>query len=216
MSLAAAAPLLLAGCNAARLVCGAAEQRAVTVNTDPALAYTRADALAPAPLQLIARVTEQEAGSGGFAELFAVVDDGASIGRGVMLPLGGRDSTTGESIALTLVLPTPLRAGTTFSVWRAFELPLGDLPRGAMAPRALADPSRAEIAFRTGTYHFPPAEWRTTFLATVASGTVRVRDRHDRGVSLTLDLVVTDAAGRTVRLTGPVGVFAERYTPPCS
>jgi hypothetical protein len=207
---------LLGGCNLSELVCGAEEQRAVTVNTDPTLAYTRAGGAAPGPLTLIGRVTDFEVGESAFGELFAAVDRGASLGKGVVLPMAGDDPVAGGTVVLYLALPTPLRSGTTIPVGGAFQVPLGDAGLGAAASRRLADPARAEVAFRTGTYHFPPPEWRTTFVATGASGTVRVTGRYDNGFPLQLDLTLTDASGRTVRLQGRAGAFSERYTPPCT
>jgi hypothetical protein len=207
---------LLAGCNVLDLVCDAEEERAVTVNTDPTLAYTRPGAAAPGPVTLIARVTEFEAGRSAFGELFAAVDRGAGLDRGVVLPMAGDDPVTGETVVLYLALPTPLRSGSTIPVGGAFQVPLGEVGQGFLAPRPLADPARAEVAFRTGTYHFPPPEWRTTFVASAASGTVRVAGSYDNGYPLQLDLTLTDAAGRTVRLQGRAGVFSERYTPPCT
>ncbi|HEX2187706.1 MAG TPA: hypothetical protein VHG51_02350 [Longimicrobiaceae bacterium] len=206
----------LAGCNLSSLICGAEEERAVTVNSDPTLAYMRAPGAAPTQLTLISRVTDFELGEAAFGELFSAVERGADLGRGVVLAMTGDDPATGETVALYLALPTPLRSGTTIPVGGAFQVPLGDVGSNHLAPRTLADPSRAEVAFRSGTYHFPPPEWRTTFVATQASGTVRVTSRYGQGFALQLDLTVTDAAGRVARLQGRAGAFSERYTPPCT
>lgn len=204
--------VLLPGCS---LICGQEEERAVSVGSDSVVVYTRAGADSPTRLRLDGRVTEFEAGRSGFEDLFRVIDD--DVDRdGVVLPLQGQDPTTGERVALYLALPTPLRRGTSIPVGGAFPVALSSDVREGARPRKLADPGRAEVSFRTGTYHFPPAEYRTTYLATTAGGTLRVVDRGGEYVTLELDVSLADAGGRAARLQGRVTAQAERYTPPCT
>lgn len=208
--------LPLASCNVSQLLCGAEEERWVTVNSDPTVAYTRAGTTTSTPIALQTRITEFDLGEASFATLFRAVDDGASVGQGIVLPLAGTDSATNASVLLVLALPTPLRSNTVIPVGSAFQVPRGDLSRGYFAPRPLADPARAEVALSVGTYHFPPPEWRTSFAATGASGTVRVGRDYNPGFELQLDLTLTDGAGRVVRIADKAGVFTSRYTPPCT
>lgn len=203
---------LLPGCS---LICDNEEERRISVGTDPELTYTRPGGAAPGTLRLGASLTEFELGRTPFNELFRVIDDGAER-DGVVLAVPGDDPSTGERVALYLALPTPLRRGATFAVGGAFAVPLGGEQLPGASPRTLADPDRAEVAFHTGTYHFPPPEYRTTFQASSAEGTVRVADRGGEFVTLELDLSLSDESGRVARLRGRVTAQAERYTPPCN
>lgn len=123
--------------------------------------------------------------------------------------VAGDDPSTGEQVALYLALPTPLRTGTTFPVAGTFALPPSDGWLPGAPPRTLGDTDRAEVAFRTRTYHLPLPEHRTTFQASAAGGAVRVVDRGGEFVTLELNLALSDESGR-------VTAQAERHTPPCT
>lgn len=126
------------------------------------------------------------------------------------------DPAKGEQMALYLALPTPLRSGMTIPVAGTFALPATDERLPGARPRTLTDADRAQVAFRTRAYFFPPPETRTAFQASAASGTVRVVDRGGEFVTLEVELALADESGRQAQLRGRVTAQSERYTAPCT
>jgi hypothetical protein len=198
------------------LLCDTDEERSVNVGTGEGLLLARDTGGSPSRVNLQGRVMQLELSEAAFDDLFDIVADGATPYDGVVLPMSGDDPVTGELVALSLALPTPLRNGARYLVGGAFDVALGEQGGQAWTPRPLAHPERAEVGLKTGTYTFPPPEYHASYAATQAGGTIDVRRRGDEAVELTLDLVLRDGTGRTFRLTGTATAYAERYTPPCT
>ena len=204
-----AATLAMSGC-----LCGADEERAVTVSSIDSLVVAR-----DGPVRrvgVVTRLTEAEASAPRFAFVFNTLE-GSSGGEGIALTLSGLDPATDEVVLLVLALPVSLRRGDTYVVGATFSVDAGvpSEPR-LWGPHDLQQPNQAEAAFTIARYTFPPGEYRTTFRAASTSGTVRVTDRRDGSVALQLDLTLTDDAGKTTTLSGRAQANSERYTPPCT
>lgn len=211
------AVLLLAapGCG---VLCDAEEERAVSAFSVGSLTLVREYAGAQqSSVRVEGRLEPRFVGEAAFDAVFGVIARGGAPYDGVVFSLGGTDPSTGELVALSLALPTPLQKGAAFRVGGAFPVALGAGEAERWRKRTLAAADRAEIALHTGRYTFPPPAYHTTFAATAADGTVTVLRRWGGDtVELGLDLTAGDDSGRSVQLRGNVYLNAERYTPSCT
>jgi hypothetical protein len=151
---------------------------------------------------------------GAFDALWGSFVEGAALGSstGVAVTMEGGVPNVSATVArMVLILPTPLRAGTEYSLGRVLEAPVGLHNPDVYSPRylgqePLAAAGRAELGFFYGRRDFVPPEpfavETPQFLATSGSGTVRVLSDSGRQLRLHLDVVLMDARGRTLRLVG--------------
>jgi hypothetical protein len=211
----ASALTLLSAVALSACICNADEERAVTVSAPDSLTVTPSGGAAR-KVEIVTRLTQFDLPGSTFAYVFNSIETAAG-GEGIALTLSGRDATTDELVLLVLGLPASLRRGDTYQVGGTFRVDAGvpSDPR-LWGPRDLAASDRAEIAFTTARYTFPPAAYTSTFQATGASGTVRITNRQRGWVEMQLDITATDGTGATRRITGRAQANSERYTPPCT
>jgi hypothetical protein len=204
-----AATVAMSGC-----LCGADEERAVTVSAPDSLVVTRGGSARR--IEFVTRIDEQQVSPATFDFVFNTVE-GARSGEGIALTLSGIDPTTNEAVVLVLALPVSLRRGDEYPVGGTFtvEVGAGADPR-SWGPHDLQQSNRAEVAFTVVAYTFPPARYTTTFRAATSSGTIRVTQRQGDWIEMSLNLSLVDAAGRTTTVTGRAQANSERYTPPCT
>lgn len=200
----------LSGCN----YCGADEQHAVNFGAGTAGLTVVRDG-ATRRIDVVGRLTSPPAEGSKFDFVFNTID-GSRTGEGIALTFSGPDPVTDETVALTLALPVSLRNSDEYPVGSTFTIDVtldGD-PR-SYGPHDLQQSSQAEAAFTVAKYTFPPPTFTVNFRAVTSTGTVRVTDRDDGRVELSLNLSFVDANGKTSVVTGQVQVSTERYTPPC-
>jgi len=207
--LALAATLATTGC-----LCGADEERAVTISAPDSLAVARDGETRR--VGSVSRLTEFDGDPSAFQYVFATIE-GATTGEGVVLSLSGMDTASNEIVIVALALPVSLRRGEEYPVGATFNVDPGLTPDPRLSGAYdLQQPNQAEAALTIATYSFPPPQYTVGFRAVTASGTVRVTERERGRVELSLNLSFADAAGRTVGLTGRAQANTERYTPPCT
>lgn len=204
-----ATSLVLSGC-----VCGADETHAVTVSAPDSLVVTAAGTVRK--IEVVTRLTEADVSPSSFGFVYNTIE-GFAGGEGIALTLSGFDAATNEVVLLVLALPVSLRRGEEYQVGSTFTVDagFGTDPR-AWGPHDLQQPDRAETAFTTAAYVFPPGRYDTTFRAATSTGTVRVMNRRNGWIEMSLTLSFTDASGRTSTVTGRVQATSESYTPPCT
>jgi hypothetical protein len=204
-----ATTLVMSGC-----LCGADEVHAVTVSAPDSLVVVANDATRK--IEVVTRLTENEASPAAFRFVYNTIE-GSAGGEGVALTLSGLDPATNETVLLVLALPVSLRRGEEYQVGGTFTVDagFGVAPR-AWGPYDLQQPNRAEAAFTTAAYQFPPGRYDTTFRAATSTGTVRITNRRDGWLEMALDLRFTDATGRTRTVTGRAQANSESYAPPCT
>ena len=205
-----AATLAISGCN----FCGADEQHAVSVGAGPGGLTIMRDG-ATRQIDVVSRLTSPPADASKFDFVFNTID-GSRSGEGIALTFSGPDPVTDEGIVVTIALPVSLRRGDEYIVGSTFTIDPGlDTDPRSYGPHDLQQSNRAEAAFLISKYSFPPPSFAVNFRAVTSSGTVRVTDREDGRVELSLNLIFTDASGKTSLVSGRVQVVTERYTPPC-
>ena len=206
-----AATIAISGCN----YCGADEQHAVNFGTAGGEGLTIVRDGATREIDIVSRLTSPPAEGSKFDFVFNTID-GSTGGEGIALAFSGPDPVTDETVALTLALPVSLREGDQYPVGATFTIDVtldGD-PR-SYGPYDLKQSNQAEAAFTVAKYTFPPPTFTVNFRAVTSTGTVRVTQRDDERVVLSLNLTFVDANGNTSVVTGLVQVSTERYTPPC-
>jgi hypothetical protein len=205
-----AATTAISGCN----YCGADEQHAVNIGTViDGLTVVRDGTTRS--IAVSGRATSPPVQRSAFDFVFSTIE-GSRTGEGIALTFGGPDPVTDETVALTLALPVSLRNGDQYPVGTTFTIDVtidGD-PRG-FGPHDLQQPNQAEAAFTIAKYTFPPPTFTVNFRAVTSTGTVRVTDRDDGRLELTLNLNFVDANGKTALVTGRTQVTTEKVTPPC-
>jgi hypothetical protein len=200
----------LSGCN----YCGADEQHAVNLGAGLEGLTVVRDGVTR-KIDVVSRLTSPPAEGSKFDFVFNTIE-GSSTGEGIALTISGPDPVTDETIALTLALPVSLRQGDQYSIGATFTIDVsldGD-PR-SYGPHDLQQSNQAEAAFTVAKYTFPPPTFTVNFRAVTSTGTVRVTDRDDGQVELSLNLSFVDVNGKTSLVTGSVQVSTEKYTPPC-
>jgi hypothetical protein len=176
-----------------------------------------------AVLGLEGRLYEGDFREAEFRQMWNAVTSAAAPFEGMALTLsGGSSGESGVSrlAGMVLVTPLPLVRGARYTVGRALPPPaLTGMPMywSSWGRRELQTSGQAEIAYRSFDYHAVGMITENDFVATSALGTIEVVERY-RGdqVVLRVDVTLTAADGRTVRLRGDIRVVAERYTPPFS
>ena len=213
VSIAVAALAVVAFSNSGCSICGAEEQRAVTVSSLGPLLITQNGQTSS--VRMGGRVSEAEIARAGFDELFSVIEGGGSAQRGGVITLAPDQQSNDNLMLIAIALPGGLRQGQRLAVGGAFDAPFRLSTESGFGVRTLTVPGRPDVAFRTGSYTFPPATFHTTYAATAAEGFVEVVRRGGEWIELLLDVTVRNAAGELVVLRGSVQAQAERYTPPC-
>jgi hypothetical protein len=195
-------------------LCGADEEHAVTVSSPGSLTVTR-DGTAR-QVEFVTRLDETQVSPSTFQFVFNTIE-GSTSGEGVALSLSGTDPTSNELVILVLGLPVSLRPGDEYSVGATFPVDPGvsSDPR-LWGERDLQQSNRAEVAFTTATYSFPPPQYTVSYRAVTSSGTIRVTQRQRGWVELSVSLSLADATGKTTTVTGRVQANSERFTPPCT
>lgn len=208
-ALALATTVATTGC-----LCGADEERAVTVSAPDSLTVVRDGA--SRRIEIVTRVTEPEVSPQTFDFVYNTLEERAQ-GEGIVLGLSGTDPTSNELVILALALPVSLRRGDEYAVGATFSVD----PGLTADPRLwgaydLQQSDRAEVAFTVATYSFPPPQYTVNFRAATSTGTIRVTQRQRGSVELSLNLSLVDATGKTTTVTGRVQANSERFTPPCT
>ena len=195
-------------------LCGADEERAVTISSSDSLTVTRDGVTRK--IGVVYRLTAPPASLSTFEFVFNTIE-GSTSGDGIVLSLSGNDPVSDELVILAVALPVSLRRGEEYPVGATFTVDAGiDPDPRSTGPYALRQPNRAEAALTIASYSFPPPQFTTRFRAVTSSGTVRVTARERGRVELSLNLSLVDAAGRTTTVTGRAQANSERYTPPCT
>lgn len=195
--------------------CGAEEEHAVSISPGvDSLTLTR-DGVSR-KFGTVARATVPPTSPPTFEFVFNTLE-GNTIGDGIALSIGGDDPVTNELVLVSLALPMSLRIGDQYTVGATYTVQPGlDNAPGVFGAYDLQQPNQAEAAFTTSTYTFPPGVYNATFQAATTTGTLRVIERERGRLGLSLNLTFTDAAGKTVTVTGQMHAFTERFTPPCT
>lgn len=213
VSIAVAALAVVAFSNSGCSLCEAEEERAVTVNSLGPLVITRNGQTSS--VRMGGRVSQAEIARAAFDELFSLIEGGGLAQRGAVLTLKPDQESQDAMMLIAIALPGDLRQGQRLAVGGAFDAPFRLSTESGFGVRTLTVPGRPDVAFRTGSYTFPPATFHTTYAATAAEGFVEVVQRGGEWIQLLLDVTVRNAAGEAVMLRGSVQAQAERYTPPC-
>jgi hypothetical protein len=129
-----------------------------------------------------------------------------------------REGIPGESdllVGLVLAVPLPLVAGVQYPIGHAFAPP-SDMPLywRFWGRRDLQTRGTAEVSLRMFDYRAVGMRIENEFIATAATGTIRVVTSNREQVVLRLDLTATNAAGERALLSGDIDIRAERYRPP--
>ena len=195
-------------------LCGADEERAVTVSAIDALTVVRDGS--SRRIEIVTRVTEPEVSPQTFDFVYNTIEERPQ-GEGIVLGLSGTDPTSNELVILALALPVSLRRGDEYAVGATFSVDAGltSDPR-LWGAYDLQQSDRAEVAFTIAAYSFPPPLYTVSFRATTSSGTIRVTERQRGSLELSLNLTLVDATGMTTTVTGRVQANTERFTPPCT
>jgi hypothetical protein len=194
--------------------CGAEEQRSVNIGSG-------VDSLSvviggvPRKVEGLGSISPREIGDPEFNFVYNTVE-GSRSGEGIALSLGGRDPLTDEVVILALALPVSLARGDEYQVGGTFKVNAGFDPDPQLwGQHDLQQSNRAEVAFTTSKYTFPPGTFTSTYQATSATGTIRVTQRQDGLIQLVINLSMTDASGKPATISGNAQVTTSRYTPPC-
>jgi len=145
--------------------------------------------------------------------------EGSTSGEGIRLGISGDDPVTKELVMLVFAVPVSLRQGDVYNVGSTFSVEPtvdGTDPLGRSGPHDLQQSNRADVAFTTSTYSFPPAAFTIGFRATTSTGTIRVTSREHGRVQLAVDLTFVDASGKTATVTGVVTASTEQRPAACN
>jgi hypothetical protein len=151
---------------------------------------------------------------GVFDALWESLIEGSTLpaGQGLAITLTGRAPGNTQSLSrAVLILPTPLVRGRQYQITRAFPVPIGMQNPDVFGTRylgrePLAQSGAGEIAFFYGRREFvqgdPLAHEFAEFIATAASGSVNVSSDAGNELRVQIDVNLTDATGRTLRMAG--------------
>lgn len=194
--------------------CCGSEQRAVTVSAPDSLTVTRNGSTRK--VEIVTRLDETQGSASSFEFVYNTIE-GSRSGEGIALTLSGVDPVSDEVVLLVLALPVSLRDGDEYPVGATFPVDAGvpSDPR-FWGPHDLEQPGQAETAFTIASYTFPPGVYDATYRAATSTGTIRVTDRENGWVRMTLNLAFTDASGVVTTVSGPVQVNSEEYSAPCT
>jgi len=201
--------LVATGC-----ICGTKEQNVVI--SSPNGLILRADGVGR-PLRVpVTRLTRFHITSTAFDFLYDALQ-GSTRGEGVAFGVMGTDTMTEDDVVVSLALPIAMRPGDVYTIGSTYmvEATLNTDIR-SWGEHDLAQPTKADVAFTTAVYDFPPPTYTPNFRAVATTGTVRVVARTPGRVELALDLVFTDAAGQTRTLTGNVVANTEVVNVGCA
>jgi len=195
-------------------ICGAKE-RNVVISTPTGLTLT-VDGEARTLRVPVTRLTEFHITSPAFDFLYRTLE-GSTSGEGVAFGVTGTDLVTNDVVVISLALPVSLRPGDEYTVGTTFmvEAALNQDIR-SWGAHDLLQSNKADIGFTTAVYDFPPPTYTPNFRASSTTGTVRVVGRTSGRMELSLNLVLTDAAGRTRRVTGNVTANTELVKVGCA
>jgi hypothetical protein len=208
-TLAIAAAIATTGCN----VCGP-EQHAIT--TSSAGLSLGGDVQTRTVQYVTQRLTEPPASHSVFQFAFNALE-GSANGEGVALSFSGTDAITQEVVTVVLALPVALRQGDEYTVGSTFSVDPGSPTQaGFWGAHDLAQSNQADVAFVVAKYDFPPPTYTPNFRAVSSAGTIRVADRTQGHVQLSLDLSFTDAAGNVRTLTGEAYADTEKTAALCT
>jgi hypothetical protein len=132
-----------------------------------------------------------------------------------VLTLRPDEESQDELMLIAITLPGGLRQGQRLVVGGTFDAPFRLSVESGFGVRMLNVPGRPDVAFRTGSYTFPPATFHTTYAAIAADGFIDVVRRSGASLELLLDVTVRNATGELVVVRGSVQAQTERYTPAC-
>lgn len=203
------ATLVATGC-----ICGAKE-RNIVISAPNGLAL-RVGGIGR-PLRVpVTRLTRFHITSQAFDFLFDALE-GSTRGEGVAFGVMATDPTTNEDIVISLALPVSLRPGDVYTIGTTYlvEATLNTDIR-SWGEHDLVQPTKADVAFTTAVYNFPPPTYTPNFRAVTSGGTVRVIGRTDGRVELALDLMFTDATGETRSVNGVVVANTEIVNVGCA
>lgn len=200
-------PLAVSAC------CAGEEELTVSTNSDPSVTLARGAGPETA-VTLTGMVGQSELSPQDFGELYRAAQGDGTV-EGVAVTLAGNDTGTGEMVTVVLALPLPLREGDRIPVGEAVPVTMTVDVRARWGVFDLADADEAGVGVWTGTYSFPPPEFRPSFQAASATGEIVVERVGGGSATLRLDVTTTSGDGATLRLRGPVSLHAQRYTPPC-
>ena len=206
-----AATIAISGCN----YCGADEQHSISVGSTGGEGLTVVRDGATRKIDVVSSLSSPPAERSRFDFVFNTIE-GSRSGEGIALTFSGPDPVTDEGIAVTVALPVSLGDGDLYPVGSTFTIDPGlDSDPRSYGPHDLKQSNQAEAAFLISKYSFPPPTFAVNFRAVTSTGTVRVTDRENGRVELTLNLNFTDANSKTALVTGRVQVVTQKYTPPC-
>jgi hypothetical protein len=202
--------LFASGCG---LLCDTPDMRTVTFSSDPTVTIVRPGD--SAVISMAGTISDFE-DSRGFDPTFDAVDDGAAIGKALEIHMSGM-YPTGENVALSVVLPTPITRTSVFQIDDAYQVPFVVTTDEGQNWRTvpLSANGHGSAAFGTASYSFPPPTFTDTYQAAQVSGTVRVLQKFGEGFQLKLDLTFTDAAGRIATVRGNAQLVTSRVPQSC-
>jgi hypothetical protein len=179
------------------------EQQNVVVSSPAGLTLT-ADGVERHLTVPVTRLTEFHITRPAFRFLYNTLE-GSNNGEGVAFGVTGTDPVTNDVVALSIALPVSFRVGDEYPIVSTYpvEATLNTDIR-SWGAHDLQFSNKAEVAFTTAVYTFPPPVYTPNYRAATTSGTIRVVDRQRGRVELSLNLTFADDTGKTKALRGNV------------
>lgn len=206
--------LLVATLAATGCICGAKERQVVI--SAPSGLVVRQDGVGRPLVVPITRLTRFHITSQAFDFLFDALG-GSTRGEGVAFGVMANDPTTGDVVVVSLALPVSMRPGDEYTIGATYTVEATlNTDIGSWGAHDLVQSAKADVAFTTADYDFPPPTYTATFRAATTTGTVRVVNRTSGRVELALNLVFADAAGQTRTVTGNVVANTEIVNVGCA
>jgi hypothetical protein len=203
--------LLASGCGL-----GCKDVDRVYAATRPGFTVSDATSSDSTPVALYASLDyTQTSGVDDFSGVFRVLAKDAGDSRNLLMTLHGYGTPPADRLDLALSVPTKARTGDEYPIVAAFPPP--PYRTAEWGFRAPLPQGQVEIGFTRSHAAIPnsPYDYVPHYTATAASGTVRIV-RRDRGVLLVaIDAVVSDGAGRSLRVKGTVSVEASTHGQAC-
>ena len=209
LALALLATLAATGC-----ICGAKEKNVVI--SSPNGLTIRVGGIGRPLVLPVTRLTQFHITSAAFDFLFDALE-GSTRGEGVAFGLMATDATTNDVVVVSLALPVSMRPGDEYTVGATYAVePTLNTDIRSWGAHDLVQSTKADVAFTTAVYDFPPPTYTPNFRAVTTAGTVRVVSRTSGRVELALNLVFTDAAGQTRTVAGNVVANTEIVNVGCA